>query len=180
MSYSVLSATFIRVTQLPDGALRHIQEGGREATGSSFHQANRSYYSIDEGTGKRVFHARDVTTAVAGHRNGFKPRKPDWNHLEKQAEATTVIEDLRHPQIDQVLAAASTTRPGRSRFSGKPDGARASPARFEHSRRLAHLVSRGGHDDPRPNIGPCRIISPPTFREGGAPATPPTMTRGTP
>ncbi len=57
--------TFTRTRRLSDGTLHHVEKGGEEVPGLSFHKLNRSYYSIDDETGKRVFHGRDVTAAVA-------------------------------------------------------------------------------------------------------------------
>ena len=102
---------FIRVRQLSNGTLRHVEKGGREVPGLSFHKANAPYYSIDPETGNRMFHGRDVTAAVEEFQNIFEPQEADWVHLDREVEVATVIRDLSHSPIDRVLAVANEPLP---------------------------------------------------------------------
>ncbi len=102
---------FIRVRQLSNGTLRHVEKGGREVPGLSFHKANASYYSVDPDTGNRMFHSRDVTAAVEEFQNIFEPQEADWVHLDREVEVATVIQNLSHSPIDRVLAVATEPLP---------------------------------------------------------------------
>ncbi len=48
---------YVRVIDQPDGTLAQAvkKDEGRGIDGLSFNKSNRSYYTIDEATGKRVY-----------------------------------------------------------------------------------------------------------------------------
>jgi hypothetical protein len=57
---------YVRVIDHPDGSLERVENGrGREILGLSYNASNRSYYTLDEATGKRRYLGRDLDGAAA-------------------------------------------------------------------------------------------------------------------
>ena len=60
------SRKYVRVIDHPDGSLERVENSrGREILGLSYNASNRSYYTLDEATGKRRYLGRDLDGAAA-------------------------------------------------------------------------------------------------------------------
>lgn len=124
---------FVRIVEQPDGTVTRVEKGGREIHGLSFNKSNRTYYTIDDSTGKRQYLGRDLANALR-HIQGPDlnvPGQPDtWTpeyeakladesaNLQSHVKAVTKVTDelatMSHAQVlslAEKLGYASPTKP---------------------------------------------------------------------
>lgn len=84
---------YVRIAE-SDGSISIAQNGhGREIHGLSYNASNRTYYTIDDATGKRVYLGRNLADAVAAVERPQHQR--DWEtSLNDSVEIQRAIDDL--------------------------------------------------------------------------------------
>ena len=85
---------FTRVTDAPAGSLRFAKTGrGQEIHGFSFNTSNKTYYTIDDVTGKRQYLGRDLGSAVAAIEASPTNRPEDYDVLDTDIRIKRAVDE---------------------------------------------------------------------------------------